>query len=102
MIDPRTVDHVARLARLDLKEDEKTRFFTELKAILEYMDTLNEVSTNDDKPFEHRRVNGSPLREDIPGNPLERDKAMENAPEQEKGFYRVPPPFERDTVPEEG
>ena len=84
------VEHVAKLARLQLSEDEKERFTGQLNAILKYADKLNELDTEGVPPTSHVLKLTNVMREDVtrPSWPIE--KVMQNAPEEEDGQFRVP------------
>ncbi|MCI3923112.1 Asp-tRNA(Asn)/Glu-tRNA(Gln) amidotransferase subunit GatC [Paenibacillus sp. TRM 82003] len=84
------VEHVAKLARLELTEDEKARFTEQLNAILKYAEKLNELNTEGVEPTSHVLPVKNVLREDVarPSWPL--DESMKNAPEEEDGQFRVP------------
>ena len=84
------VEHVARLARLELNEEEKRRFAEQLGAILEYGAQLNELDTSGVEPTTHVLPISNVLREDEvrPSWPL--DEVLRNAPDSEDGQFRVP------------
>ena len=84
------VEHVALLARLKFDEREKERLTTQLNSILEYMDKLQELDTNRVEPTFHAVVRRNVFREDrvLPSNPPE--LSLSNAPDGDRGFFRVP------------
>ncbi len=84
------VDHVARLARLALSEEEKARMGEELSSILAYIDQLRELDTNQVEPTSHAIPMVNVMREDEirPSYPME--AMLQNAPEREGDFVRVP------------
>ena len=84
------VEHVALLARLKFSEREKERFTTQLNSILEYMDKLKELDTSQVEPTFHAVSRKNVFREDavLPSAPQER--ALSNAPDGDRGFFRVP------------
>jgi aspartyl-tRNA(Asn)/glutamyl-tRNA(Gln) amidotransferase subunit C len=84
------VEHVALLARLKFNEDEIARFTTQLNSILDYMDQLKELDTSRVEPTFHAVARKNVLREDtiLPSNPQE--VALDNAPDGDRGFFRVP------------
>jgi len=92
-IDGKTVEHVAKLSRLELGDDEIETFTSELARIVEYFDQLKEVDVSKDEPMAHaaQGAQGALLREDEPGRSLPRTKALEGAPSTRDGFFRVPP-----------
>jgi aspartyl-tRNA(Asn)/glutamyl-tRNA(Gln) amidotransferase subunit C len=84
------VEHVARLARLELSDDEKERMTTQLDAILGYMETLNTLNTADVEPTATVIPMVSVMRDDEVRPSLDREDALANAPEREGAYFRVP------------
>jgi aspartyl-tRNA(Asn)/glutamyl-tRNA(Gln) amidotransferase subunit C len=83
--------HVARLARLDLSEDEVGRLQMELSAILEAVSKVSELDLEDVPPTSHPLDLVNVLRPDEPRPSLTLDEAFANAPEREGDAFRVPP-----------
>ena len=92
-IERRDVEHVARLARLELREDEIETFTGQLGRILAYVDKLGELDVGAEEPMMHA-AEGAAFREDVRGETLERGKALGGAPSAADGFFRVPPVIE--------
>jgi aspartyl-tRNA(Asn)/glutamyl-tRNA(Gln) amidotransferase subunit C len=84
------VEHVARLARLELSHDERERMTSQLDKILEYMETLNALDTGGVEPTTTVIPMVSVLRDDVVRPSLDRQKALANAPDREGAFFRVP------------
>ncbi|NOZ24747.1 MAG: Asp-tRNA(Asn)/Glu-tRNA(Gln) amidotransferase subunit GatC [Nitrospirae bacterium] len=84
------VEHIARLARLGLGDEEKKIYGAQLNGILDYVDKLNELDTADVEPTSHVIPIKNVFREDVPGTSLSREEALGNAPQAADGFYRVP------------
>ena len=84
-----TVDHVARLARLSLTEEEKQLFARQLEEILAWAESLQALDTSGVPPMSHPR-DASSLREDEPQGSLERERVLEGAPDPAEGLFRVP------------
>jgi len=84
------VEHVAKLARLELSDAEKNRFTEQMNAILKYAEKLNELNTEGVEPTTHVLPVMNVMREDKarPSWPLE--EVLANAPEEEDGQFRVP------------
>ncbi|OGB89705.1 asparaginyl/glutamyl-tRNA amidotransferase subunit C [candidate division WOR-1 bacterium RIFCSPHIGHO2_01_FULL_53_15] len=84
------VDHVAKLARLGLSEEEKTLFEKQLSAILDYADNLKKLDTERVPPTSHAIALKNVYREDkvIPCSDIE--AIMANAPEEANHMFRVP------------
>ncbi len=84
------INHVALLARLKLTDSEKELFSRQVAGIIKYIDKLNELDTTDIEPTAHVFPMKNIFREDELKTSLPRDKAMQNAPERNNSFYRVP------------
>ena len=90
MITIKDVEHVAKLARLELTEEEKEKFTGQLGAVLEYVNQMNEVDTSDVEPMAHAIDFSNVMREDKVVYEQTKDELMKNAPYEEDGFFRVP------------
>jgi len=90
-IDRETVVHVARLARLDLREDEVDRLTSELGAILEAVSKVAELDLADVPPTSHPLDLVNVWADDVPRPSLALDEALANAPAREGDLFRVPP-----------
>jgi len=84
------VEHVARLARLELTEEEKGRMTAELDGILGYIDKLNQLDTTQVEPTTTVIPMVSVLREDEVRPSLKQEEALANAPDREDVLFRVP------------
>ena len=85
------VMHVARLARLELSEDEVTRFQEQLSAILEAVSKVSELDLADVAPTSHPLEIANAWDEDEPRESLSLDDAFANAPDREGDLFRTPP-----------
>jgi aspartyl-tRNA(Asn)/glutamyl-tRNA(Gln) amidotransferase subunit C len=83
--------HVARLARLELREDEVAMFQEQLSAILDAVGKVRELDLSDVPPTSHPLAVVNVWADDEPHEPLPREEALANAPDREGGFFRVPP-----------
>lgn len=84
------VEHVARLARLEITETEKEAFTRQLSDILTYVEQLNELNTEGVEPTATVLGQTNVFREDVARPSLPVEKALANAPETEDGFFVVP------------
>ncbi|MGN7360562.1 Asp-tRNA(Asn)/Glu-tRNA(Gln) amidotransferase subunit GatC [Paenibacillus sp. SAF-054] len=84
------VQHVAKLARLNLSADEEQMFTEQLNAILQYAEKLNELDTEGVEPTTHVLPVSNVMREDVERESLPIEKVMLNAPEEEDGQFKVP------------
>jgi aspartyl-tRNA(Asn)/glutamyl-tRNA(Gln) amidotransferase subunit C len=84
-----TVDHVARLAHLSLTEEERETFARQLDQILQYVESIQSLDTADVPPMSHALATGG-FRPDVPGESLEPERALDQAPDPAEGLFRVP------------
>jgi aspartyl-tRNA(Asn)/glutamyl-tRNA(Gln) amidotransferase subunit C len=84
------VEHVATLARLELAPGEAEVFARQLGAILEYMRQLDSLDTEGVEPTSHVLPLVNVFREDrvVPGGP--REEILAQAPDSERGHFKVP------------
>ncbi|MBR1977773.1 Asp-tRNA(Asn)/Glu-tRNA(Gln) amidotransferase subunit GatC [bacterium] len=90
MIEIKDVEHVAKLARLELTEEEKVKFSKQLGDVLGYVNAMNEVDTTDVKPMSHAVEFSNVMREDVEIYEQTREELMSNAPDREGDFFKVP------------
>jgi aspartyl-tRNA(Asn)/glutamyl-tRNA(Gln) amidotransferase subunit C len=88
------VEHVARLARLGLDEDEKDRFQGQLSQILETMRVIDRLDTSTIPPTAQVIPLQTVLRDDTPRPSLPVEDVLRNAPRREGDFLKVPPVLE--------
>jgi aspartyl-tRNA(Asn)/glutamyl-tRNA(Gln) amidotransferase subunit C len=89
-IDRDAVDHVARLARLDLSEDERERMQTELSHIIEHAAKVQSLDLDGVEPTSHAIPIRNVMRADEVRPSLDPAAALSNAPESEAGRFKVP------------
>jgi len=90
MIDRETVEHVAKLARLHLTEEEVDVFASQLSVILENIAKLQEVDVSGVSPTAHASRLNTIMRPDIPQPSYPPEVLLANAPEQEDNCLKVP------------
>ena len=100
-IDRDTVLHVARLARLDLTEDEADRLTLELGAILEAVSKVAELDLAGVPPTSHPLDLVNVWADDEPRPSLPLEAALANAPAREGDLFRVPPSHGADETGQE-
>ena len=89
-IDQSQVRRVAQLGRLELTDEEVTQFSTQLSSIVEYIEKLNELDTENVEPLAHCLPVHNVLRDDVPRPSLSNDAALANAPERADEYFKVP------------
>jgi aspartyl-tRNA(Asn)/glutamyl-tRNA(Gln) amidotransferase subunit C len=90
MIDRDQVLHVARLARLELTDDEVEHFAAELSNVLDWVETIDELDLDDVPPTSHVVDVVNRLRPDEPRPSLTQEQALANAPAVQDGGFLVP------------
>ena len=83
--------HVARLARLDLTEDEVEKFREQLSAILEAVSKVSELDLSDVSPTSHPLAIANTWAEDEPRPCLPLEDVFANAPDRDEDHFRTPP-----------
>jgi aspartyl-tRNA(Asn)/glutamyl-tRNA(Gln) amidotransferase subunit C len=84
------VDHVARLARLQLSAADKERMRGELDGILSYIDKLRALDTRDVEPTSHAVPVTNVMRDDVERPSLPQEDMLANAPDRHRDMFRVP------------
>ncbi|MDP2167012.1 MAG: Asp-tRNA(Asn)/Glu-tRNA(Gln) amidotransferase subunit GatC [Thermodesulfovibrionales bacterium] len=90
MIEKKQVEHIARLSRLVIPEEEKEMFCSQLSNVLKYMEKLNRLDTKGIEPTSHVIDLVNVMRGDAPSPSLPPSEALRNAPDRTEKFYRVP------------
>jgi aspartyl-tRNA(Asn)/glutamyl-tRNA(Gln) amidotransferase subunit C len=84
------IEHVAKLARLDLTDDEKLRLRQQLGVILEHAAAVGQVAADEVPPTASAIERTNVLRPDEPDASLKPAAALANAPDAADGRFRVP------------
>ncbi len=84
------VKHVAKLARLALDERKLAKLTPQLESILEYVAKIGEVDVKGVEPMAHALPLANVLREDLVEPSLPIEKVLQNAPETDGSFFKVP------------
>jgi aspartyl-tRNA(Asn)/glutamyl-tRNA(Gln) amidotransferase subunit C len=90
MITIKDVEHVAKLARLELTDNEKEMFTHQLGDVLAHVEKMNEVDTTGVEPMNHPLDFSNVMREDVKIYENTREELMQNAPDIEGEFFKVP------------
>lgn len=89
-ITSKDVEKVALLSRLEINEADMEAMTGQLNSILDYVDVLNKVDTENIQPTAHVLPMKNVMREDVVKPSLARELALANAPEAEDGYFKVP------------
>jgi len=84
------IEKVARLARLELSEEEKVTFGNQLEQVLTYMEQLNRLDTAGVEPTSHAIPIYNVFREDETRSPFPQEEVLGISPDQEDGHFKVP------------
>ena len=89
-IDQAQVRKVASLSRLDLTDGEVEEFTSQLAAILDYVEKMNELNTDNVEPMAHCLPVSNVFREDSIRQSLGTENTLANAPQRDGEFFKVP------------
>ncbi|MCD6583024.1 MAG: Asp-tRNA(Asn)/Glu-tRNA(Gln) amidotransferase subunit GatC [Desulfuromusa sp.] len=89
-ISEKDVENVARLARLTVAPEELQALTEQMDAILGYVDKLNELDTTGVEPMAHAVPMSNAFREDEINPAISIERALQNAPQAEGGYFKVP------------
>lgn len=88
-----TIEYVSILAKLELSDEEREQAKTDMSRMLEYIDKLGELNTDNVEPMSHVFPVQNVFREDVITNSDIRGQLLANAPEQKDGMFTVPKTF---------
>ena len=91
MIDKKEIYKIAKLAKIDIKDDELDTYSNQISKILGYIEELNNVDTSDVDEFSGSMLNDHQnLRDDVPTKSLSRDEIVGLAPDTDGVYFKVP------------
>lgn len=94
VISDETIEYVGILAKLELSESEKEQAKKDMGRMLDYIDKLGELDTDNVEPMSHIFPIQNVFREDVVTNSDTREALLSNAPEQKDAMFMVPRTFE--------
>ena len=89
-IDIKTVDEIAHLARLEFNDDAKQGIITDMNRMLDFVEKLNELNTDNIEPLIYMTQEQNVLREDEPQITLTQKEALRNAPQKDTDYFKAP------------
>ena len=89
-IDKNTINKIARLSRIKLDDKESEDYIKDLNSILDWVEQLNEINTDNVEPLTNISSSVLPKRDDISEDIHSSEEILENAPEKIEGFFSVP------------
>jgi len=90
MVTDKDIEYVARLAKLKLSDEEKTRLVSQMGDIVEFANNINKLNTDGVEPTNHILKIQNVFREDEVKESYSRDEILKNAPKKEAGCLVVP------------
>ncbi len=89
-IDKNTINKIARLSRIKLEDKESEDYIKDLNSILDWVEQLNEVNTENVEPLSNISSAVLVQRDDIAKDTNSSEEVLENAPDKLEGFFAVP------------
>ena len=89
-IDKNTINKIARLSRIKLDDKVSEDYINDLNSILDWVEQLNEVNTENVEPLSNISSSILPKREDVSKDTNSSEEILENAPDKLEGFFAVP------------
>lgn len=90
VLDTDLITYLAKLSKLEIDEADKERLVSEMSAIVDLMDTMNEVSFDEDADSKGEGVSLENLRADEPRESFDQELILSNASHKKGGFFVVP------------
>ncbi|RFC54246.1 Asp-tRNA(Asn)/Glu-tRNA(Gln) amidotransferase subunit GatC [Brumimicrobium aurantiacum] len=84
------IDHIAHLARLSFKGEDKAGIKNDMNNIIDFMGKLNEINTDNVEPLVFMSDQINVLREDVPKQTITHEEALKNAPKKDSDYFRIP------------
>ncbi|HEY4651982.1 MAG TPA: Asp-tRNA(Asn)/Glu-tRNA(Gln) amidotransferase subunit GatC [Pontibacter sp.] len=88
--DIQTIRKLAHLARLEFSEEKEQEMLGDLNKILNWVDKLRELDTENIEPLTHMTAEVNVMREDVAQNTITHEEALLNAPKKDSDYFRVP------------
>ncbi len=85
-----TIDKIAHLARLEFDKEAKVEIAKDLNRMLEFVDKLNELNTDNIEPLIYISKEVNVLREDAVKQDISQREALKNAPKKDSDYFKVP------------
>jgi aspartyl-tRNA(Asn)/glutamyl-tRNA(Gln) amidotransferase subunit C len=89
-VDDALIDKLSKLAMLQFNDEERAEIKSDLEKMIGFVDKLKELDTTGVEPLLHMSNNTDILRQDIPGNMINREEALQNAPLHNEQYFKVP------------
>jgi aspartyl-tRNA(Asn)/glutamyl-tRNA(Gln) amidotransferase subunit C len=84
------IDHIAHLARLEFRGEDKASIQKDMERMIEFVDKLSEVDTANVEPLIFMSEEINRVREDEPKVTVSHEEALKNAPKKDSDYFRIP------------
>ena len=88
--DINTIRNLAHLARLEFSPEKEQEMLTDLNKILNWVEKLRELDTDQVEPLIHMSEEANVMREDVAQNTVTHEEGLRNAPKKDSDYFRVP------------
>ena len=89
-LDEKMVDKIAELSKLEFKDEEKATIINDMNKMLDFVDQLQELNTDNVNPLIHMSEEFNVLREDENVKTIDQDEALKNAPSKDSTYFKIP------------
>jgi len=89
-LDEKMVDKIAELSKLEFKDEEKATIINDMNKMLDFVDQLQELNTDNVEPLIHMSEEFNVLREDENVKTIDQDEALKNAPSKDSTYFKIP------------
>jgi len=89
-IDDKTIDHIAKLSRLEFNDTEKAAIKGDLERVLDLVNKLNDLDTEGVEPLIHMTQSVNMLRDDVVKEEITKEEVLLNAPQKDSDYFKVP------------
>jgi aspartyl-tRNA(Asn)/glutamyl-tRNA(Gln) amidotransferase subunit C len=90
IIDKKTVDEIAHLARLEFEDASKEEIIKDMNRMLAFVEKLNELNTDGVEPLIYMNDDVDVMREDVTQTTVSQQEALKNAPKKDSDYFKVP------------
>ncbi|KJS06599.1 MAG: glutamyl-tRNA amidotransferase [Flavobacteriales bacterium BRH_c54] len=94
-VDKLTVKKIATLVKLEFNEEQAVSIQQDLSRMLDFVNKLNEVDTENVEPLVYMLNERPTLRKDEPLQEISQEEALKNAPDKDTDFFKVPKVIKR-------
>ena len=89
-LDESTVERIAQLSKLEFNAEEKVAILNDMNQMLDFIETLQEVDTDNVEPLIHMSEDVNVLRADDAKTTISQEEALTNAPSKDSTYFKIP------------